>query len=69
MCKDTGTLNNEQSVNVEAGDVYFVEPYQMHALENSSDNENLILMNIAPASHLSFIHKYIRNKLSTNVNG
>lgn len=38
-------------MQVGAGDVYFVSPYQMHALYNDSNDEQLIFLNIAPKGH------------------
>ncbi|RYV00645.1 hypothetical protein SOPP22_17715 [Shewanella sp. OPT22] len=51
VCGESGKLLNEMSMAIEVGDVYFVEPYQMHSLENISENEALLLLNIAPSSH------------------
>ena len=51
VCKETARLLNEKSMPLTAGDIYFVEPHQMHSLENTSKTEDLMLLNIAPASH------------------
>ncbi len=51
ICPVSGVLSNEESMNVEAGDVYFVAAYQMHSLENTDLKDDLMLLNIAPATH------------------
>ena len=51
VCPDSGLVSNLQSVRVTEGDVYFVEPLQMHALYNDSDSNELIFLNIAPKGH------------------
>ena len=51
VCPETGVVTNNQSMKVARGDVYFVEPYQMHALYNDSNSKELVFLNIAPASH------------------
>ncbi|MBE8167521.1 MAG: cupin domain-containing protein [Shewanella sp.] len=51
VCPDSGTLINENEMSIEAGDVYFVAPYQMHSLENVSNSEPLVILNVAPSTH------------------
>ena len=51
VCKTSNKLLNEKSMSLVAGDIYFVEPHEMHSLENTSKTEDLMLLNIAPASH------------------
>ena len=51
VCEKSGQLSNESAISVTAGDVYFIAPFQMHSLENTSKTNDLMFLNIAPASH------------------
>jgi len=43
-------LSNRQTTELKKGDVYFIDIYQMHAIENTG-SERLVWLNIAPLSH------------------
>lgn len=47
----SGCVSNTQSTKVKSGDVYFVAPYQMHALYNDSSPNSLVFLNVAPNGH------------------
>ncbi|CAA0106981.1 Oxalate-binding protein [BD1-7 clade bacterium] len=55
----TEALVEEKSLEVARGDVYFIDPFQMHALENTGKND-LVWLNIAPGDHADIDCVYMR---------